>query len=67
MVLDRLDTRDGDPTATRTVHLLLDAADQRLRPVLAKAWHDLATKPVRGVPGPTPVQTPAVVRTDSSE
>ncbi len=66
MVLDRLDTRDGDPTATRTVHLLLDAADQRLRPVLAKAWHDLATKPVRGA-GPDPVQTPAVVRTDSSE
>ena len=68
VVLDRLDSGEGDPTATRSTQLLLDAADPRLRPLLALARHDLASKPVRAAHLPTdPVQTPEVVRTDDSE
>jgi hypothetical protein len=68
VVIDRLDTREGDPPATRTLHLLLDEADPRLRAVLVQACHDLAAKPVRGPhQPPDPVQTPAVVRTEPSE
>lgn len=68
MVLDRLDSREGEPQATRSTHLLLDAADLRLRPLLARACHDLAAKPVRHGPERQPgIQTPDVVRTDSHE
>ncbi len=68
VVLDRLDSREGDPMATRSTQLLLDAADPRLRPLLALARHDLASKPVRAADRPPdPPHSPVVVRTDSSE